>query len=196
MFGHIDFEKIDRVPHFAGAEHRIDCRQNHSGNGDNGPFLTSALGNSLIFQLVVRMLGVLYRSVSDLYQRRLEVNTCSGNTHRLLLSSGLVVAGSQSSPAAKPFGGTKLAHIRADFRNNGDCGVSVNTRNGAKKIDFTFVFFHHFIDTGIHLGNQFLNEIVMLTDNFDASLLLVRNGVAFNGLQTIRLGTKKKYVSR
>lgn len=48
---------------------------------------------------------------------------------------------------------------------------------------YTFVFFHHFIDTGIHLGNQFLNEIVMLTDNFDASLLLVRNGVAFNGLQ-------------
>lgn len=183
MFGHIDFEKIDRIPHFSGAEHRIDRRQNHSGNSDNGAFLASALGNSLIFQLVVRVLVVLYRSVSDLYQRRLEVNTCPGNTHRLFLSGRFIVAGSQTGPAEQPFGGTKLVHIRTDFRNDGDCGVSVNTRNGAKEIDFTFVFFHHLIDTGIHLGNQFLNEIVMLTDNFDASLLLVRNGVAFNGLQ-------------
>ena len=129
------------------------------------------------------MIVVLYRSVSNLYQRRLEVNTCPGNTHRLFLSGGFVVAGSQSGPAAKPLGGIKLTHIRADLRNDGDCRVTVNTRNGAKKIDFTFVFCDHLIDTGIHLGNHLLNEIVVFTDDFDASLLLVSNGVAFNGLQ-------------
>ena len=84
MFRHIDFEKIDRVPHFAGAEHRIDRRQNHSGNGDDGPLLASALGDALVFQRIVSL--VLYRSVSNLYQRRLEVNTGSGDAHRLLLS--------------------------------------------------------------------------------------------------------------
>lgn len=25
MFGHINFEKIDRIPHFACAEHRVYC---------------------------------------------------------------------------------------------------------------------------------------------------------------------------
>lgn len=118
MFGHIDFEEIDRVPHFAGAEHRIDCRQNHSGNGDNGLFFTSALGNSLIFQLAVRIVAVLYRSVSDLHQSRFAVNTGPGDMHRLFLSSGFVVAGSQSSLAAKPLGRAKLTHIRADFRED------------------------------------------------------------------------------
>ena len=34
MFRHIDFEKVDRVPYFARAEHRVDRSQNHSGNGD------------------------------------------------------------------------------------------------------------------------------------------------------------------
>lgn len=47
MFRYIDFEKIDRVPHFTGAQHRIDCRQDHSGNGDNSPFLAPALGATL-----------------------------------------------------------------------------------------------------------------------------------------------------
>lgn len=34
VFRYVDFENIDRVPHFTGAAHRIDRRQNHSGNGD------------------------------------------------------------------------------------------------------------------------------------------------------------------
>ena len=105
---------------------------------------------------------------------------------RFLLSSRLVVAGSQSSPAAKAFGGTELAHIRADFRDDGDCRTAVNPRNGTKKVDCTFVFCHHLIDTGIYLGNQLLSEIVMLTDDFDASLLLVSHGETFNGLQHLR----------
>lgn len=120
--------------------------------------------------------------MSDLYLSGLEVNTGPGDTHRLFLPSRFIVAGSQSSPAAKPLGGTELTHIRADFREDSDCGITVNTRNGAKKIDLPFVFCNHLIDTGIYLDNQFFNEIVMFTDDFDASRLLVRNGEAFNGL--------------
>ena len=52
MLRHIDFEEIDRVPNLAGAEHRIDGRKDHSGNGDDCPFLTSAFGNALIASAV------------------------------------------------------------------------------------------------------------------------------------------------
>lgn len=183
VFGHIDFEEINRVPHFSGAEHRIDRRQNHSGNGDDRPFLASAFSDALVFQRIVRIFLVLYCCVSNLYQCRLEVNTGTGDAHRLLFSGRFVIAGSQSGPAAKPLGGTKLTHIRANFRDDGNCRIAVNTQNGAKKIDLPFVFCNHLIDTGIYLGNHRFNEIVMLTDDFDASLLLVSNGVAFNGLQ-------------
>ena len=122
MSRHIDFVEINWVPYFTGGGHRIDRRQNHSGNGNNRPFLASALGDALVFQCIVRVCLVLYRCVSDLYQRRFEVNTGTGDTNRLLLSGRFVVAWSQSSPAAKPLGGTKLAHIRADFRDDGNCG--------------------------------------------------------------------------
>lgn len=53
MFGHIDFVEVNRIPDLAGTEHRINCRQNHSSNGNNGPFLTSALGDALVFQSIV-----------------------------------------------------------------------------------------------------------------------------------------------
>lgn len=93
MFGHIDFVEVNRIPDLAGTEHRINCRQNHSSNGNNGPFLTSALGDALVFQSIVRVFLVLYRSVSDLHQSRHEINTGPRDTNRLLLSGGFVVAG-------------------------------------------------------------------------------------------------------
>ena len=73
----------------------------------------------------------------------------------------------------------------ADFRNNGNCGVTFNTWNGAKKVDFTFVFFHHFIDTGIYLSNHLLKKIMMLPDDFDTKLLFIGNRVTLNGLQNL-----------
>ena len=85
MFGYIDLEKIYWIPHFAGAKHRIDCGQNHSGNGDNGSFLTSTLGNSLIFWL--------------------EVNTSAGDTNRLFFPADLlsvVNLGQQHSRLEEP----------------------------------------------------------------------------------------------
>ena len=82
--------------------------------------------------------------------------TGTGDTHRLLFPGRFIVAGRQACPTAKPFGRAELTNIRADFRNDGDCRVTVNTRNGAKKVNFPFMFFHHFTDTGIYLGNHFL----------------------------------------
>ena len=69
MFRHIDFEEINRVPHFPGAEHQIDCRKNHSGN-------------ALILQRIVGIRFVLHRSMAYLNQSRLEIDTGSGNAYR------------------------------------------------------------------------------------------------------------------
>lgn len=75
MFGHINFEEINRIPDFLGGKHRENSSQNHSGNGDNGPFLAPAFGNTLIFQSIVRIQFVFHGSVGNLHQGRFEINT-------------------------------------------------------------------------------------------------------------------------
>ena len=118
MFGHIDFEKINRIPNFAGTEHGIDCRQDYSGNGNNRPFFSSAFGDALVLQCIVRIALVLHRSVSDLNQGRLEVNTGSGNADRLFLPCGFVVTRGQSGPAAKSLGTSIAFGYPKAFRGN------------------------------------------------------------------------------
>ena len=54
MFRHINFEQVNGIPDFSGREHRVKGGQNHSGNGDDGPFLAPAFGNALIFQSKVK----------------------------------------------------------------------------------------------------------------------------------------------
>ena len=86
MVGHIDFVEVNWIPYFTSAEHRIDCRQNHSGNGDDRPFRASALGDALVFQCIVRNSLILYCCVSNLYQSRLEVNAGTRDAHSPLFS--------------------------------------------------------------------------------------------------------------
>ena len=53
MLGHINFEQINRIPSLPCREHRVNGSQNHSGNGDDSPFLSPTLGDALIFQRIV-----------------------------------------------------------------------------------------------------------------------------------------------
>ena len=75
MLRHIDPIKINGIPFFQIREHDENSGQNHSGNGDNGPFLAPAFGNTLIFESVVRRMLVLHGCVSNLHQRRFEVDS-------------------------------------------------------------------------------------------------------------------------
>ena len=85
MFRHIGLEKVDRIPNLAGTEHRIDCGQNYSGNGNDCLFLAPSFGDALIPQSVVRVILVFHLSVWGLNQGKLKVNTGSGSAERLLL---------------------------------------------------------------------------------------------------------------
>jgi hypothetical protein len=89
----IHFAEITGIEDLSGRKHVISSSKNHPGNCNDGSFLTSSLGNTLILDSVVRTILGFDRSVSDLNQSRLGVNTGSGDANRLFLASGFVVAG-------------------------------------------------------------------------------------------------------
>lgn len=41
---------------------------------------------------------------------------------------------------------------------------------------------YHAIDAGIHLGNQAADEVMVLANDTNARLLLIGNGITFNGV--------------
>ena len=52
-----------------------------------------------------------------------------------------------------------MAYIGANSRNDGNCGVSVNTWNTKKRIDFIFVFFSIALILGSTLVNVFSRKL-------------------------------------
>ena len=75
MVGHINLEQVNRIPDFPGGEHGVNGGQDHSGNGNDGPFLSPAFGDALILQSIVGIQLVLHGCVGDLDQRRFEINS-------------------------------------------------------------------------------------------------------------------------
>ena len=100
---------------------------------------------------------------------------------RFLLSRRFVVAGRKSGPAAETLGRTELIHIGAEFGNDGDGRISVDTRNGAQKCDSIFVYFNHAGNTGIRSFDQILYVRKMVAHNADPFFLFICDGISFNG---------------
>ena len=72
---HINLEQVNGIPDFPGGKHLVNCCQNHSGDSNDGSFLSPAFGNALIFQSVVRIQLVFHGSVGSLHQHRFEINS-------------------------------------------------------------------------------------------------------------------------
>lgn len=75
LLGHIDLEKVIRIPDFPRRDYRIDVGQNHPSNGDDSAFISPSLGNALIFQNIVRIRFIPDSSVGNQHQRRLKIDT-------------------------------------------------------------------------------------------------------------------------
>jgi len=90
---HINMVEVTRIEDLTGLEHVISGCENHSGNGDNGSLLSSALGDPLIFDAVVSGRIRFHSGMGCLYESRLEINPGPCNANRLLFACGLIVAG-------------------------------------------------------------------------------------------------------
>ena len=66
-FRHIDFVKIRWIPCFTSRQHLVDSSENHTGNGDNGSFLTATLNKGFILLFVVRRFVRFYGCMITLY---------------------------------------------------------------------------------------------------------------------------------
>ena len=99
-------------------EYMVDRCQYHACNGDDGSFLATATRDIFILDVVVVLAGAFHGGMSHLHKHRLDVDSCTGNSNRLLLAGRLIVAGEQADPTAKPLRRTELRHIHGDFRKN------------------------------------------------------------------------------
>jgi len=91
--GHINLVEVTRIENLTGLEHVISSSEHHSGNGDNGSFLASALGDPLIFDTVVSGSLGFHSGMSRLHEGGFEINPGPGNANRLLFTGGLIVTG-------------------------------------------------------------------------------------------------------
>lgn len=55
--GHINLEQVARIPSFASFEHLVNGGEDHPGDSNDGPFLSSAPGDVLVLDAVIR--GIL-----------------------------------------------------------------------------------------------------------------------------------------
>lgn len=172
LFGHIVFLQIAGVEYLASLEHGKDGGKDHSGDGDDGALLAPAFGYMLVLGFEVNALGGLDRRMCGLHQRRLQINPGTGDSHGFLFPGRLVVARRQSRPAAQTLGGTKLGHIRANFRDDRNGEITVNTRNGTKQGDLALVFGNQLVDFSVESGNSGVDIGEMLLNDANTLLLL------------------------
>jgi len=182
---HIDLEQIARIPNFAGAKHVESGGEDHPGNGDDGALFTTALGDALVLEAIVRGILCDHGGMSDLDKSRLKVDTSSGDANGLLFTSGLVVAGGKASPGAEAFGGTKLCHIGADFGEDSNRGRAIYAGDEAQEVDVAFEGCDHFIDLVIESGEELVYKIKMLANESNALLLLIGHLEALNGIDNL-----------
>ena len=71
----------------------VNGGENHPCDSDNGSFLSSSFGNTLILDSVVRVIFRFDSSMSDLHKSRFEVNTGSCDANRLFLPADLLLPG-------------------------------------------------------------------------------------------------------
>lgn len=90
---HIKLVEVTRIEDLTGLEHVISGCEHHPGNSDNGSFLTSALGDPLLFDAVVRGRIRFHSGMGRLHECGLEINPGPRNANRLLFAGGLIVAG-------------------------------------------------------------------------------------------------------
>lgn len=68
LLGHIELEQVGGIENLAGRKHVEYGGEDHLCNGDNGPFLTTAFGNTLVLNAVISELLAFCGGVSRLHE--------------------------------------------------------------------------------------------------------------------------------
>lgn len=159
----------------------VDRCQYHACNGNDGSFLATATRDIFIFDFVVGLAGAFDSCVSSLYKHRFDVDTCTCNPNRLLLTGGLIVAGGQTGPTAKPLGRVELRHIRTDFGKDRYGRFALHTGDCAKETDGSGVGSRHMIEFFIDGLDRSIQVYHMLTYLQHAKLLHLCELKSFDG---------------
>ena len=121
-------------------EHIVDNRKEHSGNGNNGFLVSSALFESHIAITDFRELLGTDSTKSTLNKQRFDVSSGPADSGGFLFPCTLVVLWRKTSPGAEMLRGGKHGHIRSNFRNDADCGKGLDTQHRHNKVKLRKVF--------------------------------------------------------
>ena len=111
-----------RVVRFVLLKHVVDSSKEHSGNGDDGFLVATALFEGQVAVTDFRELFCTDSAKSALNEQRLDVDSGPADSGGFLLPSTLVVLRRKPSPGAAMLRGRKHGHIHSDFRNDADSG--------------------------------------------------------------------------
>lgn len=159
----------------------VDRCQYHACNGNDGSFLATTPRDIFIFDFVVGLTGAFDGCMSCLHKHRLDVDTGTCNPHRFLLAGGLIVAGGQAGPTAKPLGRVELRHIRTNFGKDRYGRFALHTGDCAKETDGSGVGSRHLIEFFIDGLYRSIQVFHMLSNLQHAELLLLCELKSFDG---------------
>ena len=119
-----------------------DSGQEHTADGDDGFFVSTACFYAAVTICKFRMFPGFDQSVCNLHQNWFKIGTSTGNPRGFDLEVALVIAGTASRPGDEVFGCGEDRHIRPDLREhlNSSKRVLIETRHGSDKGQDSFVW--------------------------------------------------------
>ena len=129
-----------RVVRLVLLEHIVDSRKEHSGNGNNGFLVPTALFESQVAITDFRELLGTNGTERTLNKQWLDVSTGSTDSGGFLLPGAFVVLRRKPGPGAKMLRGGEHGHIHSDFRDNADSGKGLDTRSRHNKAQLRKIF--------------------------------------------------------
>ena len=75
LLGYVDLKQVGGIEHLTGRKHVENGGEHHPCDGDNGPLLATAFGNTLVFYPVVSGILSFHSGVSRLHESGFEINT-------------------------------------------------------------------------------------------------------------------------
>lgn len=176
---------IRRLESLLFQEHVVKAGQDHTGYGNNGPLMSAAFLNAIIFDPEIRVLLVLDGSKGTLDQQGLKVGTDPGDPAAFLLTGALIILRGKTGPGAEMFSGFEYCHICPNLSNDITGGGLCDAGNVRGQLDQVIIGAGEFYDGIVQPANDRIKIVCMLTAELYLESLVIGDLVADNGSNDI-----------
>lgn len=154
-----------RVIRLVLFQHIVDGGQKHSGNCDDGFFVAAPLFETEVADANFRVAFGADGGKGALNEQRLDISSGPADSGRFLLPRALIVLRRKTGPRAKMFRGREHGHIHADFRDNANRGIGLDTRRRHDNVDLREILLSDRQNQGFQTGFAEVQIVHVGTDD-------------------------------